>query len=88
MATKIVSNEFVAMMQLGDIASTLSTRTVGIVSIFLVSFANFSSIGIIAGAVKALNAEKGNVVARFGLRLLYGATLVSLLNATIASLIM
>lgn len=27
MATKIVSNEFVAMMQLGDIASTLSTRT-------------------------------------------------------------
>lgn len=88
MATKIVSNEFVAMMQLGDIASTLSTRTVGIVSIFLVSFANFSSIGIIAGAVKALNAEKGNVVARFGLRLLYGATLVSILNATIASLIM
>lgn len=88
MATKIVSNEFVAMMQLGDIASTLSTRTVGIVSIFLVSFANFSSIGIIAGAVKALNAEKGNVVARFGLRLLYGATLVSILNATIANLIM
>ena len=56
-------------------------------SIFLVSFANFSSIGIIAGAVKALNEEKGNVVACFGLRLLYGATLVSILNATIVGLI-
>lgn len=88
MATKIVSNEFVAMMQLGDVASALSVKTVGIVSVFLVSFANFSSIGIIAGAVKALNEDKGNVVARFGLRLLYGATLVSILNATIVSLIM
>ena len=87
MATKIVSNEFVAMMQLGEVANTLSTRTVGIISIFLVSFANFSSIGIISGAVKALNETKGNVVARFGLRLLYGATLVSILNATIISLI-
>ena len=87
MATKIVSNEFVAMIQLGEVANTLSTRTVGIISIFLVSFANFSSIGIISGAVKALNETKGNVVARFGLRLLYGATLVSILNATIISLI-
>ena len=88
MATKIVSNEFVAMMQLEEIASTLSARTVGIVSIFLVSFANFSSIGIISGAIKALNEEKGNVAARFGLRLLYGATLVSVLNATIISFIL
>ena len=36
--------------------------------IFLVSFANFSSIGIIAGAIKGLNEEQGNVVSRFGLR--------------------
>lgn len=88
MATKIVSNEFVAMMQLEEIANTLSARTVGIVSVFLVSFANFSSIGIISGAIKALNEEKGNVAARFGLRLLYGATLVSVLNATIISFIL
>lgn len=88
MATKIVSNEFVAMMQLEEVASSLSARTVGIVSVFLVSFANFSSIGIISGAIKALNEEKGNVAARFGLRLLYGATLVSVLNATIISFIL
>lgn len=83
MATKLVSNEFVAMMDLAKITGDLSSRTVGIISVFLVSFANFSSIGIITGAVKGLNEEKGNVVARFGLKLLYGATLVSLLSAAI-----
>lgn len=85
MATKLVSNEFVAMLDLGNF-TTLSSRTVGIVSVFLVSFANFSSIGIIAGAVKGLHERQGNVVARFGLKLLYGATLVSVLSATIAGL--
>ncbi|HEF0711540.1 TPA: NupC/NupG family nucleoside CNT transporter, partial [Staphylococcus aureus] len=48
------------------------------------SFANFSSIGIISGAIKSLNDEKGDVVARFGLKLLFGATLVSFISATIA----
>lgn len=85
MATKLVSNEFVAMFDLRNFTN-LSSRTVGIVSVFLVSFANFSSIGIIAGAVKGLHERQGNVVARFGLKLLYGATLVSVLSATIAGL--
>lgn len=85
MATKMVSNEFVAMLELGKYTD-LSSRTVGIISVFLVSFANFSSIGIIAGAVKGLNEKQGNVVARFGLKLLYGATLVSILSATVAGI--
>lgn len=85
MATKLVSNEFVAMLDLANFKD-MSERTIGIVSVFLVSFANFSSIGIISGAVKGLNEKQGNVVARFGLKLLYGATLVSVLSATIAGL--
>lgn len=87
MATKLVSNEFVAMNLLSSGTLNLSARSVGIVSVFLISFANFSSIGIISGAVKGLNQEQGNVVARFGLKLLYGATLVSMLTATIVGLI-
>jgi len=87
MATKLVSNEFVAMMSLSSGDFNFSDKTLAIVSVFLVSFANFSSIGIISGAVKGLNAEKGNVVARFGLKLLYGATLVSVLTATVVGLI-
>ncbi|HHY7843435.1 TPA: nucleoside permease NupC [Escherichia coli] len=88
MATKLVSNEFVAMMDLQKIAFTLSPRAEGIISVFLVSFANFSSIGIIAGAVKGLNEEQGNVVSRFGLKLVYGSTLVSVLSASIAALVL
>lgn len=87
MATKLVSNEFVAMNLLASGDLNLSARSIGIVSVFLISFANFSSIGIISGAVKGLNQEQGNVVARFGLKLLYGATLVSMLTATIVGLI-
>ena len=87
MATKLVTNEFVAMTNLGEVANSLSERTLGIISVFLVSFANFSSIGIIAGAVKGLNEHQGNIVARFGLKLLYGATLVSILTSIIVSLV-
>lgn len=88
MATKLVTNEFVAMMDLAKIQASFSPRTLGIISVFLVSFANFSSIGIIAGAVKSLNEKKGNTVAKFGLKLLYGATLVSVLSAVIVSLVL
>ncbi|HFZ8994336.1 TPA: nucleoside permease NupC [Citrobacter freundii] len=88
MATKLVSNEFVAMMDLQKVASTLTPRATGILSVFLVSFANFSSIGIIAGAIKGLNEEQGNVVSRFGLKLVYGSTLVSVLSASIAALVL
>jgi nucleoside transport protein len=88
MATKLVTNEFVAMMELTKVQSAMSERTLGIISVFLVSFANFSSIGIIAGAVKGLSEKQGNVVARFGLKLLYGATLVSVLSAVIVSFVL
>jgi nucleoside transport protein len=88
MATKLVTNEFVAMMDLAKMTEDFSSRTLGIISVFLVSFANFSSIGIVAGAVKSLNEQKGNIVARFGLKLLYGASLVSVLSAVIVSMVL
>jgi nucleoside permease NupC len=34
----------------------MSARGLGILSVFLVSFANFASIGIVAGAIKGLKA--------------------------------
>lgn len=87
MATKLITNEFVAMEMLRSSTVEYTPRTLAIVSVFLVSFANFSSIGIISGAVKALHEEKGNIVSRFGLKLLYGASLVSFLSATIVGLV-
>ncbi|WP_010093807.1 NupC/NupG family nucleoside CNT transporter [Ornithinibacillus scapharcae] len=86
MGTKIVTNEFVAMLEFQDMLGSVSEKTVGIVTVFLTSFANFSSIGIIAGTVQGIDREKGGEVSRFGLKLLLGATLASILSATIAGL--
>jgi CNT family concentrative nucleoside transporter/nucleoside transport protein len=86
MGTKIVTNEFVAMLEFRDMLGMMSEKTIGIVSVFLTSFANFSSIGIIAGTVKGIDNEKAVTVSGFGMKLLLGATLASILSATIVGL--
>jgi nucleoside transport protein len=87
MATKLMSNEFVAMDLFNQHLDNFSARSQAILSVFLVSFANFSSIGIISGALRALDEKQGQAIAKHGLRLLYGASLVSLLSATIVGLV-
>lgn len=86
MGTKIVTNEFVAMLEFQPMIADMSAKTVGIVSVFLTSFANFSSIGIIAGTVQAIDSKKAISVSQFGMKLLVGATLASILSATVAGL--
>ncbi|MFD1452008.1 NupC/NupG family nucleoside CNT transporter [Oceanobacillus sojae] len=86
MGTKIVTNEFVAMLQLEPLLNQLSEKTIGIVTVFLTSFANFSSIGIIAGTVKGIDSAKAVIVSKFGMKLLAGSILVSILSASIVGL--
>ncbi len=86
MGTKIISNEFVAMLGFKEMIPELSPKTVGVVSAFLVSFANFSSIGIILGTVKAIDEKQAGVVATFGLKMLLVATMASVLTATVVGL--
>jgi len=86
MGTKIVANEFVAMLQLQPLIPMLTEKTVGIVTAFLISFANFSSVGIVIGAIQAINGEKAKEVASFGLKMLLVATMGSILTGTIVGL--
>lgn len=86
MGTKLATNEFVAMLQLQPLVPDLSAKTVAIVSSFLVSFANFSSIGIIAGSIQAVHAEKASIVAKYGLKILLAATLASVLTGTVVGI--
>lgn len=86
MGTKIVTNEFVAMLEFQPMLDSMSEKTIGIVTVFLTSFANFSSIGIIAGTVKGIDSEKAVSVSGFGMKLLIGATLASILSATVVGL--
>ncbi|PGM51022.1 nucleoside transporter C-terminal domain-containing protein [Bacillus sp. AFS053548] len=86
MGTKVAANEFVAMLDFQKIIPNLSTKTVAIVSSFLVSFANFSSIGIIYGAIAAIDKKQSELFAKIGLRVLLVATLGSVLTGTIVGL--
>ncbi|AXI08660.1 NupC/NupG family nucleoside CNT transporter [Oceanobacillus zhaokaii] len=86
MGTKLVTNEFVAMLELQPLLGTLSEKTVGILTVFLTSFANFSSIGIMAGTVKGIDNEKAAIVSGFGLKLLISGILTSILSATVVGL--
>ncbi|MFS0752294.1 NupC/NupG family nucleoside CNT transporter [Oceanobacillus sp. 1P07AA] len=86
MGTKIVTNEFVAMLQFQPLLDEMSEKTIGIVTVFLTSFANFSSIGIIAGTVKGIDSNKAVSVSQFGMKLLLGSILASILSATVVGL--
>ena len=88
MATKLVSNEFVAMMYLRDHLSEFSHQAQVMITVFLVSFANIGSIGIIVGAVQALDNKRATFVSRHGWRLVFGATMVSFLSALITGLVL
>jgi nucleoside transport protein len=87
MGTKMVTNEFVAMQMMMTHSAELSEHTKAVISVFLVSFANFSSIGIIIGAIQALSKEASVKVSKFSLKILYGAVLVSFLSACVVGLI-
>ncbi|PEM08559.1 NupC/NupG family nucleoside CNT transporter [Bacillus wiedmannii] len=86
MGTKLVANEFVAMLDFVPMMDSLAPKTVGIISVFLTSFAAIGSIGMIAGGVQVINGVQAKVVARFGLKMLLAATLASTLSATITGL--
>lgn len=86
MGTKLATNEFVAMLQFKDQIPNLSEKTVAVVSVFLISFANFSSIGIVSGSLQAINGEKASIVSKHGIKLLVGSTMVSFLTATLVGI--
>ncbi|MEL5938866.1 NupC/NupG family nucleoside CNT transporter [Tetragenococcus halophilus] len=86
MATKILTNEFVALGELNQVAETLSPKGNAIISSYLVSFANFSVVGIITGSIRSISEKQGGFVAKFSMKLLLGATLASILTGTIVGL--
>jgi len=87
--TKLVLNEFVAFIDLGQLAPTaLSERSRAIVTFALCGFANFSSIAIQMAATGGLAPNQRPVIARLGLRALLAGSLANLMSAALASLIL
>ncbi len=83
--TKVVLNEFVAFIDLGQM-KTLSATTVGIVTFALCGFANFSSIAIQMAVTGGLAPNQRPVIARLGIKALIAGSLSNLMSAALAGL--
>jgi len=82
MAKKIVTNEFVVMGQIKDVISTYSPHRRAVLTTFLISFANFSTIGMIVGTLKGIVDKKtSDFVSEYVPMLLLAGILVSLMTA-------
>ena len=84
---KVVANEFVAYVALTEIQLDLSDRSVLIATYALCGFANFSSIAIQLGGIGGIAPERRPQIAQLGLKAILGGTIVSLLNAAWAGLL-
>lgn len=84
---KIVANEFVAYVALTEIQGELSDRAVLIATYALCGFANFSSIAIQLGGIGSLAPGRRSELAQLGLKAILGGTIVSLLNAAWAGVL-
>jgi CNT family concentrative nucleoside transporter len=84
--TKIVLNEFVAFIELGQMTA-LSERTRVIITFALCGFANFSSIAIQMAVTGGLAPNQRPVIAKLGLRALAAGSLANLLSAALAGLL-
>lgn len=83
MGLKLVTNEFVVMGKVaGDVINSYTPHLRAVLTVFLTSFANFGTTGMIIGAFKGLvDKEKNDLVARNVGYMLLSGILVSLLSA-------
>jgi concentrative nucleoside transporter, CNT family len=85
--TKVVLNEFVAFIDLGN-TTDLAPRTKAIITFALCGFANFSSIAIQMAATGSLAPNQRPVIARLGIKALVAGSLANLMSAALAGLLL
>ena len=83
--TKLVLNEFVAFIELGQVKD-LAPQTVAVVTFALCGFANFSSIAIQMAVTGSLAPNQRPVIAKLGIKALAAGSLSNLLSAALAGL--
>jgi CNT family concentrative nucleoside transporter len=89
LGTKLVANEFVAYAQMTsmEMQTALSPRSIILATYALTGFANVASIGIQLGGIGALARDRRSDLARLGGRALLTGFTATLLNASIAGLL-
>ncbi|MBI1358507.1 MAG: NupC/NupG family nucleoside CNT transporter [Acidobacteria bacterium] len=87
LGTRVVLNEFIAYVELGQLRETLQPRSFLIAGYALCGFANLGSIGVQLGGIGSLIPERRREMAELGLRAMVAATFANFLTAAIAGLL-
>ncbi len=88
LGTRLVTNEFVAFLQLGQTKGSLDPRSFTIATYALCGFANFSSIAIQIGGIGALAPSRKSDLARLGLRAVAAGSMANFMSACIAGMLL
>jgi CNT family concentrative nucleoside transporter len=84
---RLVTNEFIAFIDLGHIREHLTPKSFTIATYALCGFANFSSIAIQVGGIGALAPSRKSDLARMGLRAVAAGTMANFMSACIAGML-
>jgi CNT family concentrative nucleoside transporter len=92
LGTKLVLNEFVAFSRYAEVYKPgmpegLSPHAAVLAAFALTGFANFASIGIQLGGIGGMAEKRRSDIARLGMRALLGGFLATLINASIAGML-
>ena len=89
LGTKLVLNEMVSYVKLnGEYAGLISERAHTLATYALTGFANFGSIGVLLGGIGGMAPERRGDLARLSLRALLGGFAATLINASIAAVLL
>lgn len=87
MAKKIITNEFVVMIDIQKSLPKMDNHMKAVLVTFLISFANFSTVGMIIGALKGIvDVKTSDFIAKYVPMMLLAGILVSLLSAAFVGL--
>ncbi|MEP6716549.1 MAG: nucleoside transporter C-terminal domain-containing protein [Terriglobia bacterium] len=85
---RLVTNEFIAFIDLGQIKDHLTNKSFVIATFALCGFANFSSIAIQVGGIGALAPSRKSDLARLGMRAVAAGTMANFMSACIAGILL
>jgi CNT family concentrative nucleoside transporter len=88
LGTRMILNEFVAFVQLGQVRAHLQPRSFVIATFALCGFANFSSIAIQIGGIGVLAPSRKSDLARLGVKAMLVGTLANFMTACIAGILL
>lgn len=87
MGTKLVTNEFVVMGRVTSTINDFAPHYKAVLTVFVTSFANFSTVGMIIGCFKGIvDREKNDLISKNVGYMLLSGVLVSLLSAAMVGL--